>query len=272
MTEIAAGDREGSPDRFGYEWGAYADILPIYEEQFRRWTPRLTPSDWQGAMFLDVGCGMGRNSFWPMQYGAAGGIAIDLDPRSLASARRNLAPFPTLAVQQLSIYDAPFERQFDIVFSIGVIHHLEFPEKAIASMARAAKPGGRVAIWVYGKENNGWLTGFLNPLRRVMLSRLPISWVHHLSLYPTAMLWLLLRCGLRPIAYFKLIAGFSFPHLRSIVFDQMLPRIANYWSREEVAALMRGAGLENVDLDWVNEMSWAAVGYVPYPVNLGPAS
>jgi SAM-dependent methyltransferase len=260
MSDLARRDREGSPDRFGYEWGAYADILPIYEEQFRRWTPGLNVSDWQGACFLDVGCGMGRNSFWPMTYGAESGVAIDLDPRSLAAARRNLARFPTLLVQDKSAYDIDFQDHFDIAFSIGVIHHLEFPARALAAMTRAVRPDGRVAIWVYGRENNRWLISFLDPMRRALFSRLPVSWVHHLSLYPTALLWLLLRAGVRPIAYFRLIAEFGFPHLRSIVFDQMLPRIANYWSRDEVAALMSEAGLQEVRLDWVNEMSWAAVG------------
>jgi hypothetical protein len=43
----------------------------------------------------------------------------------------------------------------------------------------------------------------------------------------------------------------------------MLPRIAQYWSRAEVEALMLEAGLEDIKLDWVNEMSWAASGRKP---------
>ena len=82
----------GSPDRFGYEWDAYAEIRPGYEEQFLRWTMFLKPEDWPGLSFLDVGCGMGRNSYWPMTYGAAEGCAIDIDDRSLASARCTLPP------------------------------------------------------------------------------------------------------------------------------------------------------------------------------------
>ena len=258
-----ARDSRGSPERFGYEWGTYADILPVYEEQFRRWLPRLTPQDWHGASFIDVGCGMGRNSYWPMTYGAAGGVAVDLDPRSLAAARRNLARFPSVEVREQSVYDLPFENRFDIAFSIGVIHHLESPAQALAAMVRAVKPGRRVAIWVYGRENNRWLISVLDPLRHALFSRMPVAWVHHLALYPTALLWLLLRLGLRPIAYFRLIATFGFAHLRSIVFDQMLPRIANYWSRDEVQALMQDAGLHHVTLDWINEMSWSAIGTKP---------
>jgi SAM-dependent methyltransferase len=203
---------------------------------------------------------LSRRRVRPMRYGALGGVAVDVDDRSLANAARNLADHPTLRVERCSAYDLPFEDEFDIVFSIGVIHHLEFPERALARMVRAAKPGGRVLIWVYGRENNGWLLPLLNPLRKTVFSRLPVSVTHHLSMYPAALLWLALRLGLRPNAYFRLIAGFGFAHLRSIVFDQMLPHIAHYWRREEVEALMTAAGLSEVRLEWVNEMSWAAVG------------
>jgi len=41
----------------------------------------------------------------------------------------------------------------------------------------------------------------------------------------------------------------------------MIPRIANYWRKDEVELLMQQAGLNDIRLVWVNEMSWAAVGY-----------
>lgn len=268
MNETSAPDqgsavRTGSTDRFGYEWGRYAELKAIYEEQFRRWTPFLTPEDWRGKSFLDVGCGMGRNSYWPMRYGAAGGRAIDLDERSLASARRTLADHPTVRVERCSAYDLADRDRFDIAFSIGVIHHLERPDLALANMARAVKPGGTVMVWVYGRENNGWIVHLLDPLRKALFSRLPIGLVHRLSWLPAAGLWLALRLGLSRLEYFRLIRRFDFAHLRSIVFDQMLPSIANYWTRDEVEALMTGAGLADVRLAWVNEISWAAVGTRP---------
>lgn len=253
----------GSPERFGYEWGHYADIKPEYEEQFRRWLPFYALEDWRGRCFVDVGCGMGRNSFWPLKYGAMRGHSVDIDERSLAAARKNLAGFPGSDVRHCSAYDLPWNGELDVAYSIGVIHHLEFPERALAAMRRSVKPGGDVAIWVYGRENNGWLLWALDPARKLLFSWMPISVVHHLALYPTALLWLLLRLGMNRIEYFRLLRTFSFPHLRSIVFDQMLPRIANYWRKDEVEALMRNAGLVNVELSWVNQMSWAARGRVP---------
>jgi SAM-dependent methyltransferase len=263
MTDQATDDLKGSPDRFGYEWNAYAEILPEHEEQFRRWTAPLSPDDWRGKEFLDVGCGMGRNSYWPLKYGAAGGVAVDIDERSLESARRNLKSFPTMRVVRTSAYELPFEDRFDLVFSIGVIHHLEQPVRALDKMVRAVKPGGRVLIWVYGREKNRWLVSIVNPLRRLLFSRLPIGLTHHLSLYPAMLLWVVLRLGVRPVEYFRLIAKFDFPHLRAIVFDQMLPRIANYWARDTVVGMMAEAGLENIHLTWVNQISWSAIGTRP---------
>ncbi len=263
MIDQDARDRRGSPDRFGYEWQAYAEILPEYEEQFRRWTVHLTPGDWRGKSFLDVGCGMGRNSYWPMTYGASEGCAVDIDERSLASARRNLAPFPAVQVMESSAYDLSFADLFDLAFAIGVVHHLEDPQRALHRMASAVKPGGRVLIWVYGRDSNRWLISILDPLRRMLFSHLPIALVHHLSLYLAVLLWLALKLGLRPGDYLKLMARFKFAHLRSIVFDQMLPRIANYWPREKVAELMTEAGLEDVKVASVNGMSWSAIGTRP---------
>jgi len=262
----------GSPDRFGYEWGRYPEILPEHEEQFRRWTLHLSPDDWRGLRFVDVGCGMGRNSLWPLRYGAAGGLAIDIDTRSLAAAQRNLAAFPAVEVRQLSAYDLPAagdprgdgeEGGYDIAFSIGVIHHLEFPERAVRAMASAVKPGGRVLIWVYGRENNGWIVALLDPVRKALFSRLPVQLVHHLSLYPAVLLWIGLRLGVGTIEYFRMLRRLSFRHLRSIVFDQMLPKIAHYWTREEAVTLLRQAGLAEIKAAWINQMSWSVIGQRP---------
>jgi SAM-dependent methyltransferase len=251
----------GSPDRFGYEWDRYATIFPEYEEQFRRWLPFFSPKDWRGKRFLDVGCGMGRNSFWPMKYGASSGVAVDVDERSLSAARTNLRTYSNLEVQKCSAYELPWRDEFDIAFSIGVIHHLEFPEKALNAMVQSIKSGGQIAVWVYGRENNRWLLWILNPMRKLLFSYLPVSWVHMISIFPTAILWVWLRIGPDHIAYFQLLRTLTFRHLRSIVFDQMLPRIANYWSKTEVETLMHGAGVASVELAWVNEMSWAARGW-----------
>lgn len=253
---------KGSPDRFGYSWDHYADLLPEHEEQFLRWTA-LDKSFWKGVRFLDGGCGIGRNSYWPMTYGALGGLAVDVDDRTLRHARRNLAQFPSIEVRNQSIYEITETDTFDIAFSIGVVHHLADPDAAVARLTRAVKPGGQVLVWLYGRENNGWIVNLFNPLRRLLFSRLPLRLVHVLSWPLTALLWCALRVGLPRGAYFRLIRHFSFEHLRAIVFDHMIPHVALYYTRTEAEALLRGAGLADVETVWVNEMSWTVRGRKP---------
>jgi len=261
LADVHPRIEQGSPDRFGYSWDQFNLLTREQEEQFRRWTVHLDPAcDWKDKRFLDAGCGAGRNSFWAMTYGAAGGLAIDLDDRSLDAARRNLAQFPRIEVRRQSIYDLPEESTFDLCISVGVIHHLDNPLLAIQRMRRAAKPGGQVLIWVYGYENMEFYVNVLDPVRRVLFSRLPMPLLRVLAYLPASVLWLLLRLGFQPIAYFRLLRGFPLAHLHHIVLDQMLPRVANYWRSETVEQLMRDAGLEDVKLAWVNEMSWSAIG------------
>ena len=163
----------GSPDRFGYSWAIFSEILPEHREQFLRWTAALPREAWKGARFLDAGCGIGRNSHWAMIEGAAGGVDIDVDERSLDAARKNLAAHRAIEIRNQSIYEVREENTFDIVFSIGVVHHLAEPERAMQQLVRAAKPGGQVLIWVYGRENMGWLTRYFDPIRRISSAACP---------------------------------------------------------------------------------------------------
>jgi SAM-dependent methyltransferase len=164
-------------------------------------------------------------------------------------------------VRRQSIYNIPEENSFDIVFSIGVIHHLEDPEAAIKRLVRATRPGGHVLIWVYGEENMGWLVRFFDPVRRVLPGRMALRVVYHFSFYLSALQWVVLRVGFGRTQYYQLLRRIPFLQLRVIVFDQMIPRIAHYRSRAMVEKLMFEAELEVVRLTCVNEMSWSASGH-----------
>lgn len=264
-ADNSAGDIEkrGSPERFGFSWDKFSEMSPEQEEQFRRWTSLIPENEWEGKQFLDVGCGAGRNSFWAMKYRAAGGLAIDLDERSLKAAQNNLSSFPSVEVKRCSIYELNRKNTFDIAFSIGVIHHLAQPEEAVRKMAHAVKPGGKVLVWLYGYENNEWIVRFADPLRKIFFSKLPLSIVHLLSVFPSAILWLLVRLNVIQIEYFRMLRKFPFRHIRHIVFDQMIPRIALYYRRKEAIDLLKQAGLKNIQTEWVNEMSWTVLGTKP---------
>ena len=103
-----------SYNRFGYEWSKYSRIIPLYEHQFLGWIQPLTPADFKGLRVLDGGCGIGRNSLWSAKYGASQVVAFDVDPRSVGVARNNLAPYANAKVEEHSLYDIPYENEFDL--------------------------------------------------------------------------------------------------------------------------------------------------------------
>src|ERR1051325_8594429 len=144
-TNDAVPVKRGSPERFGYSWDRYSEILPDHEEQFLRWTQPLAREDWKGVRFLDAGCGIGRNSFWPLRYGAAAGVLVDVDERSLARARDNLAGFPNASILHHSIYDLVESAAFDIVFSIGAVQQAAVVARALIVVAHHCGPVVRSA-------------------------------------------------------------------------------------------------------------------------------
>ena len=247
----------GTEKEFGYEWHAYSEILPKHREQFWTWIQPLQPTDFAGKRFLDAGCGMGRNSYWAMDAGAASAYAFDFDQRTVAAAKRNLSAFPSCTVGYQSIYDLDRPDEFDIVFCIGVLHHLANPRRAVENLVRAAKPGGKVAVWVYGKEGNRVYLAFLRPLR-FLTKRIPIGLTRILARALTAIFRLVLLVA-PETAYRKLLRSLSFSHVEAIVFDQLFPSIANYWSREEALGLFAGLPVILRSMTFTYGHSWTIV-------------
>ncbi|MCI0532586.1 class I SAM-dependent methyltransferase [bacterium] len=250
-----------SEQRFGYEWKKYAHVDPLYEGQFQNWMAPLMPDGFRGKDVLDAGCGMGRNSYWALTYGARIVMAFDNDDRSVDAARNNLAVFPNAKVLKKSIYDINWNREFDIVFSIGVIHHLKDPKSALARLIESLRPGGILAIWVYSYEGNKWIVKYVNPIRIHVTSKLPVSMTHILAYICSVPLWFFLKITGGTTPYLKQIAGFKFWHVHSIVFDQLIPDVAHYWREEEILALVKGLPLRDVRvIPPPNKSGWILIG------------
>jgi SAM-dependent methyltransferase len=257
-------DRLGSPDRFGYEWTHFSEVIPEYEEQFAAWVQPLEAKDLAGRYLVDAGCGNGRNTAWMSKWGARRILAFDVEEATVAVARRNLDGLDGVSVAVQSIYDAtlPDEEQPDIAFCIGVVHHLADPVGAVRSLASLVKPGGRVLIWVYGREGNEKLLSFLEPTRKIT-ARVPMTVVSVISWVLTVPLFLYLKTPVHKSQYLRLASTFRFWHLRSIVLDQLLPRIANYWTEDEARQVSADAGLLDIITTSVNGMSWSVLGTKP---------
>jgi len=219
-----------------------------YERQFRNWTDPLTEADFKGKTILDAGCGMGRNSYWPLKWGAGKVVSFDLDERSVKRARETLKDFSNSEIAQKSIYEIDWQETFDLAFSIGVIHHLKEPKKALQNMVRSLKKGGTLLVWVYSLEGNEWIPRFVDPVRKNITSKLPVSVVHTLSYLCSVPLWAFVKIFKGPTSYMKQLSTFDFWHIHSIAFDQLIPDVANYWSKDQVKELFSDIDLKDVSI------------------------
>ena len=141
-------------DSFGYQWTTFRttqldDANRAESEDTFAAKTGLRPDDVKGRSVLDVGCGMGRFADVVARWGASTVVGMDLS-RAVESAAENLAPHDQAFVIQADAAHPPLQAEsFDIVFSIGVLHHTPSTARSLAAVAPLVKPGGTLAVWLY---------------------------------------------------------------------------------------------------------------------------
>jgi len=252
-------DHQGSPDRFGYEWASYSEILPESKRQLERWLGATGLASFAGKRVMDVGCGMGRNPYWYVDAGASSVLAVDVDDSSLGAARKNLARFSNAKVEKHSVYDLDPKvvGRFDRVTCVGVLHHLADPESALERMWACVEPGGDLVLWCYGKEGNRLILPVIQALRAIG-SRAPIAVSHAMAKSIAAVAWPVIKVAPFRTEYYRWIRSLSFRNVESIIFDQMLPRIARYYTEADMRELLGRLPGGSLFLEFVQGNSWHA--------------
>jgi SAM-dependent methyltransferase len=268
---------ESTARNFGAQWQVFDDLGDHHEAQFRDWIAPVTPDFVRGRLVLELGCGKGRHTRLTAQWGAAAVVAVDVSD-AVDVAYRHTRDLPNVHVIQADINHLPLARAFDYAFSIGVLHHLEDPAAGFRALVGRVRPGGAVSCWVYGRENNGWIMHGIDPLRRLVFSRLPPRVLFALALLPAGVLFAGLRLLYQPLShsrigsrlfyadYLRYIAPFPFREIHTIVYDHLTAPTAFYIARTELARWCDDAGLEDVVIAWHNRNSWRGFGRIASPV------
>ncbi len=141
---------------FGFQWHRYQktqldhDELRESERHFLAKTA-LRPEDLKGKLVLDVGCGMGRFAEVATRFGARV-VGVDLSAAAEVAAK-NLADRQFTAFQS-DAFALPFAPEsFDVIYSIGVLHHTPDCEAAVKGLNKFLKPGGLLVVWLYSGYN-----------------------------------------------------------------------------------------------------------------------
>jgi SAM-dependent methyltransferase len=126
-----------------------------YEQYVGRWSREVAPLflDWArlppSPRAIDVGCGTGALSSALLAHGASSVLGVDRAPAFVAAARSSVtdprAAFATGDATSLDVRDG----SFDAAVSGLVLNFIPEPGHALNEMARAVRPGGVVAVYVW---------------------------------------------------------------------------------------------------------------------------
>jgi SAM-dependent methyltransferase len=268
-------ESERTASAFGWEWQAFAGIDAHHEQQFLDWIAPVSRDRFAGRVVLEGGCGKGRHTRVAARYGAKAVISLDLSD-AVDVAFANTRDEPNAHIVQADLLKPPLRPDScDYAFSVGVLHHLPEPFDGFRSLVEAVRPGGALSVWVYGAENNAWVSRVVSPLRVALTSRLPHRALYWLSMLIAVPLWLALVALYRPARrpglawlrrilfyypYLSYISRFPFREIHHIVHDHLAAPIAHYLRREEVERWYREVGATEVVVAWHNRNSWRGYG------------
>lgn len=138
-----AGTQTWIADRYARNARFVADLgAPVVE--------LLAPT--AGERILDLGCGDGVLTKRVAELGVDI-VGVDAAPELVAAARKL-----GLDARLVDGHDLAFEDEFDAVFSNAAMHWMLKPDKVIAGVARALKPGGRFVAEMGGAGNVAAIT------------------------------------------------------------------------------------------------------------------
>jgi SAM-dependent methyltransferase len=112
-------------------------------------------SDRPNLRILDAGCGTGCSTEYLVALNPGAEItAIDISPGALEVAKERCQRSVNggATFKHLSLFDADqLEGEFDLINSVGVLHHTADPARGLKALADKLAPGGIMHIFVYGE-------------------------------------------------------------------------------------------------------------------------
>jgi len=108
-----------------------------------------------GEEVLEIGCGIGTDLAEFARNGAVvTGVDLGEDQVRLTKLNFEIQKLPYKELRQANAENLPFpDNSFDLVVSLGVLHHTPNTEKALEEVYRVMKPDGKAIIIFYAR---GW--------------------------------------------------------------------------------------------------------------------
>lgn len=276
---IGSADNENADNEvvesFGEEWSKFSsfkedDLKKLGEEYFD-----ILPADLLNLQtsVLDVGCGTGR---WSKVLADKVGAITLVDPsKAILIADKLLAENENIRLAKAYANDLPFnDNEFDLVMSIGVLHHIPDTLSAMKECVKKVKPGGYFYAYLYySLDNRGKLFRFafnVSDLLRRGVSKLSpglkrfVCDVLAIIIYMPFVLLsrLLFALGMKKAADNIPLSSYkdkSFHIIRNDSLDRFGTKLEHRFSKVEIRDMMEKSGLKDIHFS-PNMPYWHAIG------------
>jgi SAM-dependent methyltransferase len=255
---------------FGEQWTRYRDNPGYYGSVGMLEDicgPLMPVENLRGRAVADIGSGTGRIVNMLLDAGASRVTAVEPSDAFAVLLQNTAERSDRVTYLNVRGEALPPDLSLDAVVSIGVLHHIPDPTPVVAAAYRALRPGGRIVVWLYGREGNEAYLRVVEPLR-ALTRRMPHAMLALVcSTLNVALSAYIFVCAYLPLPMRDYMRNHlaKLPwHLRRLtIYDQLNPAYAKYYTKVEAEGLIAGAGFRDVASWHRHGYSWSVAGTKP---------
>lgn len=212
----------------------------------------------------EVGAGPGRLIRTFLKFHPKKIFAIEPSDNGIKKMNESFKDSKNLEIIQSDGLNFKNNELSDIIFSLGVIHHIKNPTDVLTNIRKNLKKNGLIVIWVYGYENNLLYILFYKVISKIT-KYLPDKILYffanilNLILIPYIFLCKFLSLPLRDY-FLKVFNKFSWANRNLAIFDQLNPQYAMYYKKNEIIKELKDAGFSDLKIFHRHNYSWTVVG------------
>jgi len=255
---------------FGEQWLKYRDnegfygSLELFSDMI---SPFLKLDEIKNCRVAEIGSGTGRIVNMLLAAGAKHVIAVEPSD-AYEVLCRNIQQPEKVTCLKITGDQLPPYGDLDYIFAIGVLHHIPDPGPVVEAAFKALRSGGHFFVWLYGREGNRLYLALIEPLR-ILTKHLPhflLAALVEIIYWP--LLFYIKFCHRLPLPLrgymLSILEKMSPEKRRLIIYDQLNPAYARYYTRFEAEKLFSDGKFINIRIHHRHGYSWTVIGTKPH--------